>query len=343
MITSRTRRAGAVAAVTLVAAAVLVTLAPPASAAQARGGAPSNAHLAISAGSGPSVPQSVVAALCALVGRLGVAVRFCTQLTGAESQRFHFTQDEQQFVVPAGATSINVELTGGRGGAGGSAVGGNGARVFGAIAVKQDQVLFITVAGQGGDANGDKNPGNGAYGYAGSGGRGGSGHQGGTDGAGGGGSTALEIADCVSCPRTLVAVAGGGGGGGGKMTFYKGGAGGTSHGSATGSSGVADPGWSVKNGGTGGSGGTAGPATPGGNGQDGNRSSESGGGGGGGGGAGAGHGATTTTNGGSGAGGGAGLSATYSLLTNPQVTRGDYGVQTDNVEGTGTVNLSWTD
>src|SRR3954454_1193872 len=72
----------------------------------------------------------------------------------ADTATFSFTGAEQQFVVPAGVTSVHVAAAGARGGAGaqGDAEGGAGATAGGDLAVRPGQILYVEGGGPGGDA-----------------------------------------------------------------------------------------------------------------------------------------------------------------------------------------------
>ena len=119
------------------------------------------------------------------------------------------TGTEQLFTVPAGITSIDVELIGGRGGDASGHLGGQGDRVTGELSVVPGEVIYVRVGGNGvwqnGGYNGGGNPGAASGGPQ----------------AGGGGATDLRMIPS-SLPGTLesrLAVAGGGGGG----AYYAGG------------------------------------------------------------------------------------------------------------------------
>jgi hypothetical protein len=150
-----------------------------------------------------------------------------------KSQSFSFTGAEQQFVAPAGVSSVQVALVGGHGGSGAApefsseiAPGGMGSITTGMLAVTPGEVLFVEVGGPGG-----------TFGEA--------GYNGGGAGAykagGGGGASDVRTcsidqansADPVACgalsslnSRLLVAGGGGGGGNAGVINSSIGGAGG---------------------------------------------------------------------------------------------------------------------
>jgi hypothetical protein len=172
-------------------------------------------------------------------------------------------QVTQTVIVPEGASSAELRAIGGKGGGtypksnkeGDFVTGGDGAQVSGEIAVRPGQVLKLTVAEYGGDANHNINPGKGGWGATGTGGRGGGSSTG--DGAGGGGDTRVEIADCETCKSSPILVAGGGGGAGGTgftLAFNRGGPGGSS--GATVDSGHSGRGLGAGQGGSGGASGS---------------------------------------------------------------------------------------
>ena len=121
---------------------------------------------------------------------------------------YSYTGGVQTYTVPAGVTSINVDLKGAQGGGVACAStyqspGGCGGRLQGTINVTPGHVLHITVGGQG--------SGTGAGGYGGGGSD--NAYSGVWPGAGGGGAT--TVIDFTT--GTTLAVAGGGGGGGGDI------------------------------------------------------------------------------------------------------------------------------
>jgi hypothetical protein len=132
---------------------------------------------------------------------------------------------EQQFVVPAGVTTLQVTLVGGNGGVGaGGATGGSGgipATVKAQLAVSPGEILYAEVAGNGQTAGGAHNPG----GYGGGGEGGARSAFGGTGGGGGGGASDVRTCSASVPPAACggreslasrLIVAGGGGGGGGQ-------------------------------------------------------------------------------------------------------------------------------
>lgn len=234
----------------------------------------------------------------------------------------------QTVVVPAGVTTADVRVIGGK--CGGSqtpadpyVTGGDGAQVSGRIAVTAGQVLTLKVAGYGGDADFDIHPGAGGWGATGNGGRGGGASYG--DGGGGGGASAVEIGG------EMVVVAGGGGGAGGVGIYYtRGGPGGSS-------GGTVDPGHNGTGLGAGkGGGGGAESHGAGGGGRNGSNLGGAGGGGGAGARGGAG-GAGGGTGGGGGGGGGAGSSHYTARLEAPVVVRGG------TSDGNGLIFITWSE
>ena len=133
----------------------------------------------------------------------------------AGSQSFSHTGAEQQFVVPAGVTSITINATGAGGGDGGHPVnGGNvgsGGSATGTLAVTPGETLYIYVGEKGGDAinNGGGSGTGGAGGFNG-GGMGGNSTW--DPGAGGGGGGASDVRQGGSDLMSRVIVAAGGGG-----------------------------------------------------------------------------------------------------------------------------------
>jgi hypothetical protein len=239
----------------------------------------------------------------------------------------------QTAIVPPGAGAVDVRVTGGRGGgtwpyedhSGAYVTGGDGAQVSGQIAVSPGEIMTLRVAGFGGDADAEFQPGKGGWGATGYGGRGGSGSHG--DGGGGGGATSIEIRG------ETVVIAGGGGAGGGRGFTV-----GVDAGGPGGSSGATvDPGHNGKGPGAGKGGGGAGHGEPAGG--IGGKGSYTGGGGGGGGagatgGSGGGGGGF---GGGGGGGGGAGSSRYTSRLEAPSVVRAGLN------DGNGLVFLTWVE
>ncbi|MBK8143748.1 MAG: hypothetical protein IPK62_01490 [Bacteroidetes bacterium] len=133
------------------------------------------------------------------------------------TQTFNYTGAVQTFTVPAGVTSITVDVSGAKGGNGVNlSVGGNGGRVQGTIAVTPGQVLNINVGGMGANctvcATGGFNGGGGTIA--------GAGQEAGT----GGGASDIRVTPYALANRLFVG--GGGGGGGYTGAAANGGAGG---------------------------------------------------------------------------------------------------------------------
>jgi YD repeat-containing protein len=162
---------------------------------------------------------------------------------GSATVKFSYTGSPQAWTVPAGLTSIQVDV---RGAQGGGPYGGLGARSVATLPVTPGQVLEVMVG-----ANPSSWPG----GYDG----GGNGSSWGGSG-GGGGASDIRMGGIALANRVVVAAGGGGGGAGATATAASGGSGGTS----TGQNG--DPGCGVgagaggsqTAGGAGGTGGNAG-------------------------------------------------------------------------------------
>ena len=148
----------------------------------------------------------------ALIFTLGVATAVVVAPGVASASpttvTFGYTGGGQNWTVPAGVTSITVDMAGGQGGTGygDPTPGSNGGRVEGSIAVTPGEVFGIVVAGAG-DPGTDSGAVAGGYGGGGSGG----GYPGEYGGGGGGGATQLWVGS--STPA--VAAGGGGSGGGG--------------------------------------------------------------------------------------------------------------------------------
>lgn len=120
----------------------------------------------------------------------------------------------EEFVVPDGVTSIDFDVRGAQGGAGGvsnAQPGGNGQRLQGTLAVTPGETLYVIVGLQGGTGTGTR-----AGGYPGAGNPGGGGNGGSINGglsAAGGGGGASEIRRGGSDAANRILVSGGGGGG----------------------------------------------------------------------------------------------------------------------------------
>ena len=151
----------------------------------------------------------------------------------AATSTFLFTGAQQQFVVPAGVTSVHVLAVGGAGGSGvapGGGAGGPAAEVSGDLEVLPGQTLYVEVGGTGIGAEGF-----GSEAFDG-------GSYGGDDAGGGGGASDVRLLSrpATDTPQSLfsrVIVAGGGGGGGAGISGTTGGAGGAA-GSAGGAASV---------------------------------------------------------------------------------------------------------
>ncbi|MCB9315720.1 MAG: HYR domain-containing protein, partial [Lewinellaceae bacterium] len=70
-------------------------------------------------------------------------------ISSALSVQFDYTGAEQTWVVPAGVTSIQVEVLGAAGGTGSGTVGGLGGRVTATMAVTPGETLYLNVGGEG--------------------------------------------------------------------------------------------------------------------------------------------------------------------------------------------------
>ena len=153
------------------------------------------------------------------------------------TQTFSYTGSGQTFTVPAGCTSITVDLLGAKGGNGqNGSTAGDGGRVQGIVPVVPGQILNINVGGSGSDCgicpSGGFNGGGGTSA--------GSSQQAGT----GGGASDIRISPYALADRLFVA--GGGGGGGYSGSSANGGGGG-------GLTGLSGSTWNVYPAGTGGS------------------------------------------------------------------------------------------
>ena len=116
-----------------------------------------------------------------------------------------YTGETETFTVPAGVSSLTLDVKGAQGGATGLFPGGEGGEETGTIAVTEGETLTILAGGLGSEPE-DSAGGHGGFGGGGTGGPGASGYAG---GAGGGGGTFVFEAN-----GTLVIAAGGGGGSG---------------------------------------------------------------------------------------------------------------------------------
>ncbi len=141
----------------------------------------------------------------------------------ANTATFLYTGSQQQFVVPAGVTSVHVSAVGGRGGNGQWPAGGLGgapAEVSADVPVLPGQTLYVEVGGPGTEASfaGNVQAFNG-------------GSSGGQGGAGGGGASDVRLiarpeGDSPQSLFSRLIVAAGGGGGGAGFGLTLGGAGG---------------------------------------------------------------------------------------------------------------------
>jgi hypothetical protein len=249
----------------------------------------------------------------------------------AATQTFNYTGAEQDFVVPAGVTSITVTASGAQGGAGATkSVHSQGGTTTATISVTAGETLSIFVGSQGGNGSYGGASGNGGYN---------GGASGGTPGlgAGGGGGGASDVRQGGNDLPHRVVVAGGGGGGGSQNSASIGNGGGT-----TGAAGSNDPfggatgggGGTQAAGGAGGiheGGGTDGSAGSAGSGGTGGSGADPGGGGGGGYFGGGGGGSAQSFTGG---GGGGGSSFAIGTATGVSMTQGDHA-------GDGQVVLTW--
>ncbi len=148
------------------------------------------------------------------------------------STTFGYTGGSQNFVVPAGVTSIAVEATGAEGGPSSGPIdqGGQGGTVRALIAVTPGETLHVEVGGKPAAAAGAGSPG----GYNG----GGVGY---IDGGGGGGASDVRRTPYALGDRLIVGPGGGGSGANGAVSTPGQGDGLTPTGAA-GSSGVGGPG-----------------------------------------------------------------------------------------------------
>ncbi len=146
---------------------------------------------------------------------LSALVLLVVMNVNAQVFNFSFTGTTQTWTVPAGASSIEIDIKGGSGGTSSYySPGGCGGRVVCTLAVTPGQVFYINVGEQGGD---------GAYYSAGPGGRtggltgltGGNGGNGffGSGGGGGGACTDIRLGSGTLLSARVAVAAGGGGGG----------------------------------------------------------------------------------------------------------------------------------
>lgn len=130
---------------------------------------------------------------CAVFG-LAIATAARAQCpAGSTTTVFSYTGTEQQFVVPAGVTSVYIDAYGAQGSPGlapAGGAGGLGGRAGGTLAVTPGQTLYVYVGGgNGGGAGGNANSG------------------------AGGGASDIRVGGSSLANRILVAGGGGGGGG----------------------------------------------------------------------------------------------------------------------------------
>jgi len=114
------------------------------------------------------------------------------------SQTFNFTGSQQTWTVPAGVTSVNVDVQGAQGGNTGYGTAGLGGRTQATIPVTPGATVFINVGGQGNYSTGGWNGGGTPYGC-------------GCVG-GGGGASDIRIGGNALANRAIVAGGGGGAG-----------------------------------------------------------------------------------------------------------------------------------
>lgn len=128
------------------------------------------------------------------------------------TETFNDTGGQQQWIVPAGVTSIQVDVRGAQGGSGsgnGGGGGGKGARVRTTLSVTPGETLYVYVGGQNGYNGG-----------------GGGGSYGAYPGGDGGGASDIRQGGTTLSNRVVVAGGGGGGGGGAGVPGGEGGNGG---------------------------------------------------------------------------------------------------------------------
>ncbi len=123
------------------------------------------------------------------------------QKVSAQTTTFSYTGAAQTYIVPAGCTSVLIDLAGASGGNSDSSTGGKGGRIQCTLAVTAGEVLKIYVGGAGANHSTGVNAG----GYNG----GGSGD---VHGAGGGGGTDIRIGGTALTNRMIMGAGGGGGG-----------------------------------------------------------------------------------------------------------------------------------
>ena len=132
--------------------------------------------------------------------------------SASNSTEFDFTGRPQDYVVPAGACRIQIEVVGAAGGrAGTSGTPGAGARAIGDFAVASGETLRVRVGGWGGEAV-DSTPGAGGWNGGGAGGK--ALDHGGKAGSGGGGATDVRRGGDSLAHRIIIGAGGAGGAGG---------------------------------------------------------------------------------------------------------------------------------
>jgi hypothetical protein len=124
---------------------------------------------------------------------------YATQATiNQGSQTFNYTGSQQSWTVPAGVTSINVDVQGAQGGQTSYGTAGRGGRTQATIPVTPGSTLYINVGGQGNYSTGGWNGGGSPYGC--------------NCVGGGGGASDIRIGGNALANRAIVAGGGGGGG-----------------------------------------------------------------------------------------------------------------------------------
>lgn len=174
---------------------------------------------------------------------------FSITINVPQQYTFSYTGADQTLTVPAGVTSISVDLRGAGGGNTGNAgVGGTGGKTVGTLAVTAGQVYKIVV-GQAGKLTTGSSYGGGGYYTAGNG-----------NGGGGGGYTGIFLTSVSQANAKAIAGAGGGGAYGGASGGSGGGStgGNSSGGDGTGAGGTQSAGGSGYSSGSALQGGTAG-------------------------------------------------------------------------------------
>ena len=141
------------------------------------------------------------------------AKTFYAEAAFNSTQTFNYTGAVQDFVVPAGVTSVTIEAWGAQGGRGwinnaiGAGYGGNGGYAKGALTVTPGETLKLYVGGRGGSTAALGSGGWNGGGYS-------DDNDSDNDDSGGGGGGATDIRKGGTALANRVIVAGGGGGGG---------------------------------------------------------------------------------------------------------------------------------